>query len=205
MQERSRDLTGRAARGALCPAAGQLATGPGALRVTALPSPRAGGSGQNRCLASYRTAGCACANLWLRVGRRGSRTGARKMRSPLIAAYLLAIGMYAPVASLRQSLPPAQAQTVPQPSQPQTELDRRGTPPPDIHRGIARIIADGVVVRRGAASHQPSGSPATDTQPRQPNDRRTGKPQMPAPVGLLLALALVDSGGAAPHETAHAQ
>ena len=129
------------------------------------------------------------------------------MRSPLIAAYLLAIGMYAPAASLRQSLPPAvpPTQTVPQPRQTQTEFDRHGTHPPDIHRGNARIIADSVVVRRGAASHQPSGDPATDTQPRQPNDRQTGKPQMPAPVGLLLALALVDSGGAAPHEAAHAE
>ncbi len=190
--------------------AGQLATWRSigvASSVIALPSPPAGGSGQNRCLASYRTAGCASANLWLRVGRCGCRTGARKMRSPLIAVYLLAIGMYAPAASLRQSLPPAvpQAQTVPQPRQTQTEFDRHGTPPPDIHRGNARIIADSVVVRRGAASHQPSGGPATDTQPRQPNDRQTGKPQMPAPVGLLLALALVDSGGAAPHETAHAE
>lgn len=204
MQERSRDLTGRAAR---CPAAGQLGSGHGALRVRALPSPRAGGSGQNRCLASYRTAGCACANLWLRVGRCGSRTGARKMRSPLIAACLLAIGMYAPAASLRQSLPPAvpQAQTVPQPRQTQAEFGRHATPPPDIHRGNDRIIPDSVVVRRGAGSHHTAAGPTTDTPPRQPNDRQTSKPQMPAPVGLLLALALVDSGGAAPHATAHAE
>lgn len=129
------------------------------------------------------------------------------MRSPLIAAYLLAVGMYAPAASVRPSLPPAppQAQTMPQTRQVQTELDRHATPPPDIHRGNARIIADSVLVRRGAVSHQPSGGPATDAPLRQPGDGQTGKPQMPGPVGLLLALALVDSGGAAPHETAHAE
>lgn len=129
------------------------------------------------------------------------------MRSALIAAYLLAIGMYAPAASLRQSLPPAvpQAQTVSQPRQPQTDLDRHATPPPDIHRGNAQIIADSAAVRRGAAWHQHSGGLTTDTQPRPPGDQQSGKPQVPGPVGLLLALALVDSGGAAPHETAHAE
>lgn len=175
-----------------------------ALRVMALPNPRAGGSDRNPCLASYRTAGCACASLWLWDGSVSVRLSdwRPEMRSPLIAAYFLAIGIYAPAASLCQSLPPTapKAQTVPQSRQPRTELDWHGTRP-----GNARRIADSAVVREGAASHQHSGVPAMDTKPRQPGDQQSGKPQMPGPVGLLLALALVDVGGAPPHETAHAK
>jgi hypothetical protein len=110
------------------------------------------------------------------------------MRSSLIAAYLLTMGMYAPAA-------PPQAQTAP--PQPQA-LVRQGTPPPDIRRDNASVTANTIRMRGQAKSHQPSGGPATDTQPR---NQQSGNRQLPQPVGLLLALALLDGAGAAPQET----
>jgi len=113
------------------------------------------------------------------------------MRSSLIAAYLLTIGMYAPAA-------PPQAQTAPPQPRVQTELDRQGTQPPGIRRDNASVTANSVLARGRAKSHQPSGGPATDTQPR---NQQSGNRQLPQPVGLLLALALLDGAGAAPRET----
>ena len=109
------------------------------------------------------------------------------MRSSLIAACLLTMGMYASAA-------PPQAQTAPAQPQAQTELDRQGTQPPGIHRDNASVTANSVLVRGRANSHQPS----TDTQPR---NQQSGNRQLPQPVGLLLALALLDGAGAAPRET----
>jgi len=113
------------------------------------------------------------------------------MRSSLIAAYLLTIGMYAPAA-------PPQAQTAPPQPRAQTELDRQGTQPPGIRRDNASVTANSVLVRGRAKSHQPSGGPATDTQAR---NQQSGNRQLPQPVGLLLALALLDGAGATPQET----
>ena len=113
------------------------------------------------------------------------------MRSSLIAAYLLTMGMYAAAA-----LP--QAQTAPPQPQAQTELDRHGTQPPGIRRDNASVTANSVLVRGRGKAHQPSGGPATDTQPR---NQQSGNRQLQQPVGLLLALALLDGAGAAPPET----
>ena len=113
------------------------------------------------------------------------------MRSSLIAAYLLSMGMYAPAA-------PPRAQTAPPQPQAQIELVRQGTPPPSIRRDNASVTANSVLVRGRAKSHQPTGGPATDTQPR---NQQSGNRQLPQPVGLLLALALLDGAGAAPQET----
>ena len=113
------------------------------------------------------------------------------MRSSLIAAYLLTIGMYAPAA-------PPQAQTAPPQPRVQTELDGQGTQPPGIRRDNASVTANSVLARGRAKSHQPSGGPATDMQPR---NQQSGNRQLPQPVGLLLALALLDGAGATPQET----
>jgi hypothetical protein len=114
------------------------------------------------------------------------------MRSSLIAAsYLLTMGMYAPAA-------PPQAQMAPPQPQAQTELVRQGKPPPDIRRDNASVTANTIRVLGQAKSHQPSGGPATDTQPR---NQQSGNRQLPQSVGLLLALALLDGAGAAPQGT----
>ena len=110
------------------------------------------------------------------------------MRSSLITAYLLTVGMYAPAANVLQQFPPAppQAQTVPPQRQPQTELERQ------------RSVTADAVARTGAESQ---GGPATHTPAPQPGrSQHSGDRQLPGPVGLLLAVALLDGQGAAPHE-----
>jgi hypothetical protein len=96
------------------------------------------------------------------------------MRSSLIAAFLLTVGMYAPASSVSQqvSVAPPQAQTVPRQRQARTGLDHQ-------------------------TAHRSRASIATNTPPMQ---LESGNRKMPAPVGLLLALGLLD-GGAAPHQT----
>jgi hypothetical protein len=117
------------------------------------------------------------------------------MRSALITACMLLVGMYAPATGVRQQFQPtpAQAQAAPPQRQAQTERDRQGTPRPDIRRGNTSVAAESAVARRRAASHLPSGGPATDAQPPQPDHR-----QLPGAVGLLLALGLLSGAGAAP-------
>jgi hypothetical protein len=134
------------------------------------------------------------------------------MRSSVVAACLLAaclfkVDLYAPAASVRQQLPlhPHQARTLPAQCQTHNDLDRQATPRPVLHRGTASINADGATVRPGAQSHKRSGGPAIDTQPPQPGSQQTGNRQLPGPVGLLLALALVDGGSATRHETPRTQ
>ena len=126
------------------------------------------------------------------------------MRSSLIAAYLLTLGLYAPGAVVRQQFPPAppQAHTVPLQLQAQTELDRRGMA--GIRRGNASVVADSPVVRR-VAEARPPGGPATYALPPHPGNQQSGNRQLPGPVGLLLAVALLDGEGAAPHKSSQAE
>jgi hypothetical protein len=117
------------------------------------------------------------------------------MRSALITASILIVGMYAPATGVREQFQhaPAQAQAASPQRQAQTERDRQGTPRPDIRRGNTSVAAESAVARRRAESHLPSGGPATDAQPPQPGNR-----QLPGAVGLLLALGLLSGAGAAP-------
>lgn len=128
------------------------------------------------------------------------------MRSALITACMLLVGMYVPAAGVRQQFQhaPAQAQAAPPQRLAQTERDRQGTPRPDIRRGNTAVAGASAVARRWAESHLPSGGPATDAthlagaqqgQPSQPGNR-----QLPEAVGLLLSLALLSGGGAAPSQ-----
>jgi hypothetical protein len=126
------------------------------------------------------------------------------MRSSLISTHLLAacllnVGMYASAASL--SPPPHQAQTVPLQRQAHNDLDRQGTPSPVVHRGNAAVVQYSALVRSGVQSHKPSGSRTIDMQPPEPGNQQAGNRQLQGPVGLLLALALVDGGGATRHQT----
>jgi hypothetical protein len=117
------------------------------------------------------------------------------MRSALITASILLVGMYASATGVRQQFQhaPAQAQAAPPQRQAQTERDRQGTPRPDIRRGNTSVAAESAVARRRAESHLPSGGPATDAQPPQAGNR-----QLPGAVGLLLALGVLSGAGAAP-------
>jgi hypothetical protein len=126
------------------------------------------------------------------------------MRSALVTACTLLLGMCAPAAGVRQHFQhaPAQAQAAPPQRQAQTERDRQGTSRPDIRRGNTAVAGASPVARRRAESHLPSGGPATDAthlpgaqqgQPPQPGNR-----QLPEAVGLLLSLALLSGAGAAP-------
>jgi len=117
------------------------------------------------------------------------------MRSALITACMLLVGVYAPATGVRQQFQhaPAQAQAAPPQRQAQTERARQGTPQPDIRRGNTSVAAESAVARRRAESHLPSGGPATDAQLPQPGNR-----QLPGAVGLLLALGLLSGASAAP-------
>jgi hypothetical protein len=117
------------------------------------------------------------------------------MRLALVIACVLIVGMYAPDSSVRQQFKhaPAQAQAAPPQRQAQTELDRQVTLRSYIRRGNAPVAAESAVARRRTEWLRPSGGAATDAQPPQPGNR-----QLPGPVGLLLALALLNGAGAAP-------
>jgi hypothetical protein len=117
------------------------------------------------------------------------------MRSALITACMLLVGIYVPAAGVRQQFQhaPAQAQAAPPQRLAQSERDRQGTPRPDIRRGNTPVAAGSAVARRRAGSHLPSGGPATDALPPQPGNR-----QLPGAVGLLLALGLLSGAGPAP-------
>jgi hypothetical protein len=108
------------------------------------------------------------------------------MRSPLIAAWLLTVGMYAPAAGIRHQFPPTLVQAEAIPSQP--PADRRGT---------STVIGDGAVGRARAASQQASLSLVPRMRRAQPGNQPADR-KLPGPVGLLLALALVDSEGTPP-------
>ena len=117
------------------------------------------------------------------------------MRSALVTACILIVATYAPGTSVRQQFQhaPAQAQAAPSQRQAQTELDRQVTLRSYIRRGNTPVAAESAVARRRTEWLRPSGGPATDAQPPQPGNR-----QLPAPLGLLLALALLNGAGAAP-------
>jgi hypothetical protein len=115
------------------------------------------------------------------------------MRLALVIACVLIVGMYAPDTGVRQQFKhaPAQAQAAPPQRQAQTELDRQVTLRSYIRRGNTPVAAESAVARGRTEWLRPSGA-ATDAQP-QPGNR-----QLPGPVGLLLALALLNGAGAAP-------
>jgi hypothetical protein len=117
------------------------------------------------------------------------------MRSALVAACMLIVGVYAPETSVRQQFQhtPAQAQAAPPQRQGPTELDRQVTPRSDIRRGNASVAAESPVARRRPESFRPSGGLAADARPAHPGNR-----QLPGGVGLLLAFALLSGAGAAP-------
>ena len=117
------------------------------------------------------------------------------MRSVLITACMVLVGMYVPAAGVRQQFQhaPAQAQAAPPQRQAQTERDRQGTRRPDIRRGNTSVAAQSAVARRRAESYLRSGGRATDAQPPPPSNR-----QLPEAVGLLLSLALLSGAGTAP-------
>jgi hypothetical protein len=125
------------------------------------------------------------------------------MRSPLVTACTLLLGMCAPAAGVRQHIQhaPAQAQAAPPQRLAQTERDRHGTSRADIRRGNTAMAGASAVARRRAESHLPSGGSATD--PAHLPDAPQGPPppgnrQLPEAVGLLLSLALLSGAGAAP-------
>jgi hypothetical protein len=87
---------------------------------------------------------------------------------------LLTVGMYAPPGSVSQQISPVppQTQTVPPQRQARTELDHQSA--------------------YGSRASSAIKAPAMQLE--------SGNRQMPGPVGLLLALGLLD-GGATPHQT----
>ena len=121
------------------------------------------------------------------------RRGGEEVARTFIAACMLIVGTYGPAVSVREQFQhaPAQAQAAAPQSQAQTERDQQGTPRPDIRRGHTSVAQESAVARRRAESRRPLGGPATDAQPPQP-----GTQQLPAAMGLLLALALLN--GSAP-------
>ena len=118
------------------------------------------------------------------------------MRSAVVTACVLIVGTFAPVTSVRQQLQQAAAQARAAPRQAQTELYRQVTPRSDISRGNTSVAAESAVARRRGEPLRPLGGRATGRQPPRP-----GNGQVPAAVGLLLALALLNGGGAAPPAT----
>jgi hypothetical protein len=133
-------------------------------------------------------------NLSLGMSWCDFRSGVREMRSALITACVL-LGTYAPATRVHTQFQdaPAQAQAAPPERQGQTDRDRQeGTRRPDFRRGDTSVAQESAVARRRANSHRPLGGPATDASP-QPGAR-----QLPAAMGLLLALALLNGGGSAP-------
>jgi len=118
------------------------------------------------------------------------------MRLAFITACMLIAGTYPPGAGVRPQFhdAPAQTQAVPPQRQAQTVHDRQdGTSRPDIRRGNVSVAPESAVARRRSESHRPSGDPATDARLMQPGNR-----QLPGVVGLLLALAVLNGGGATP-------
>jgi len=115
------------------------------------------------------------------------------MRSALITACTL-LGTYAPATGVRPQFQDAssQAQAAPSQRHAQTDHDRKeGTPGPDIRRGDTSVAQEGAVARRRAESHRQLGSPVIDAHSLQPDNR-----QLPATMGVLLALALLNGAGA---------
>ena len=118
------------------------------------------------------------------------------MRSAVVTACMLIVSTYAPVTSVRQQLQHSPAQAQAAPVQAQSELYRQVTPPSDVRHGNASVAGESAVARRRAEPFRPLGGRATGTQPPHP-----GNGQVPGAVGLLLALALLNGGGAAPPAT----
>lgn len=104
------------------------------------------------------------------------------MRLSFLAACLLIAGMRAAAAGVP---PLAAVQPAPAQTTPQQQPDRPAASPTDIHRLL----------------RSPS-SPATGSPVPQPGSQENGGRQLPPPVGLLLAIALLNGGGAGPPETA---
>ena len=115
------------------------------------------------------------------------------MRLALVIACVLIVGTYAPTTSVREQLEDVAARAPPPQRQAQTELDRQVTPQSDIRHGNTSVAAPSAVARRRAEPLRPLGGRTTDAQPPHPGNR-----QVPLPVGLLLALALLNGAGAAP-------
>jgi hypothetical protein len=116
------------------------------------------------------------------------------MRSALITVCTL-LGTFAPATGVHPQFQdaPAQAQAAPPQRQAQTEHDRQdGTPRPDIRRGNTSVAQESAVARGRAESHRPLGSPPTDAQPPQTSNRH-----LPAAMGVLLVLTLLNGAGAA--------
>jgi hypothetical protein len=115
------------------------------------------------------------------------------MRSAFVAACMLIVATYAPDTSVRQQFQrtPAQAQAAPPQRQAQAELDRQVTLRSDIRHGNTSVAGESPVAWRRPESFRPSGGLAAHARPAQPGNR-----QLPAGVGLLLALALLNGAGA---------
>jgi hypothetical protein len=83
---------------------------------------------------------------------------------------MLTVGTYAPDTSVRQPFQqaPAQAQAALPQRRAQTELDLQIGPRSDIPRGNTGVAGESAVARRRPEPLRPSGGPATDAQPPQP-------------------------------------
>jgi hypothetical protein len=99
------------------------------------------------------------------------------MRSPLIAAYLLAVCL----PNLGMPAPAVRPQC-----QSHDEVAPQRMPSAVVHRSS------------GPQSHSTS---AIDTHRRQTGNQQSDNRQLPGPVGLLLALGLVDGGSTTLHQT----
>lgn len=103
------------------------------------------------------------------------------MRSPLIAAYLLAVGLLNVGLSAPDARQRCQAHS--------DDVARQRTPSAVVHRSSALVP--------GAQSHHSS---AIDTQRTHTGNQQSENRQLPEPVGLLLAFGLVDGGTTTPHQ-----
>lgn len=125
-----------------------------------------------------------------------------EMHSAVVTVCLLIVGTYAPATGVCPQPQQASRQvpTGPPSRQVRIDLDQQGMRRFDVPHDSISEAAKGAVSRKRPQPFGSSRGPATNAQPQQPDNR-----QLPGPVGLLLALALLNDSGSTPPAISQAQ